>query len=86
MPFTQFFQQHDDLAYCSDICGLMNQFRIEYRKADWRLFIDLSKISLKAVLLHNGNTYASLPLAHSVEMKETYDNMKILLKEIKYDN
>jgi hypothetical protein len=32
------------------------------------LFIDSSKISLKAVLLHNWNKYPSVPLAHAVNM------------------
>jgi len=48
-------------------------------------FIDSCKRSLKAVLLHNGNDLASIPVAHSVEMNETYDNMKRLLGAIKYD-
>lgn len=34
-------------------------------------FYKLIKTSLKGVLLHNGNTYASLPVAHSVHMKES---------------
>jgi len=32
---------------------LMNEFGIEYKKEEWRLFIDSSKTSLKVVLLHN---------------------------------
>ncbi|KAJ8884845.1 hypothetical protein PR048_011041 [Dryococelus australis] len=43
-----------------------------------RLFIDSSKTCLKAVLLHNGNTYSTLPVAHSVHMKESYENLYIL--------
>lgn len=62
--FSQFFEQENDLVYCSDIPGLMNEFGIEYNKEEWRLIIDSSKTSLKAVLLHNGNTYASLPVGH----------------------
>jgi hypothetical protein len=38
---------------------------------EWRLFIDSSKVTLKAVLLHNGNKYPSVPLAHVVNMKES---------------
>jgi len=48
----------------------------------WRLFIDSSKASLKAVLLHNGNIPASVPVGHSVHMKETYENLKLLLDKI----
>ena len=38
-----------------------------------------------AVLLHNGNKYPSLPLAHSVLIKETYENVKPVLNALKYD-
>ena len=51
---------------------------------EWRVFIDSCKASLKCVLLHNGNRYASVPLGHSVHLKETYQNMKMLLTKIKY--
>jgi hypothetical protein len=51
----------------------------------WRLFIDSSKVSLKVVLLHNGNRYHSIPLAHVANMEETYESMKLLLGKIKRD-
>lgn len=82
--FSNFFVQEGDLVYCSDIPGLMNEFGVEYKKEDWRLFIDSSKTSLKAVLLHNGNTYASIPVGHSVHMKESYENLEIVLNKIGY--
>ena len=53
-----------------------------YSASDWRLFIDSSEQSLKAVLLHNGNVYPiypSIPTAHSVWMKEDRESVKILL-------
>ena len=37
------------------------------------------------MLLHNGNELASLPVAQSVQMKETYENMKTLINKHKYD-
>jgi hypothetical protein len=49
-----------------------------------RDFVDSSKFSLKVVLLHNGNIHPSIPIAHSVHMKETYENMYLLLKGINY--
>ena len=61
----------------------MNEFGIEYKKEDRRLFIDSSKTGFKGVLLHNGNAYVSLSIAHSVHMKETYENLnkqKVLQK------
>ena len=37
------------------------------------------------ILLHNGNGYLSVPLAHAANMKESYESMKLLLGKIKYD-
>jgi len=50
-----------------------------------RLFIDSSKVSLKVVLLQNGNKFPSVPLAHVANMKESYESMKLLLRNTKYD-
>jgi len=83
--FVNFFTTEDKLVYCNNIEGLMSELGASYEASDWRLFIDSSKRSLKAVLLHNGNELSSIPVTHSVEMKETYDNMKLLLTSIKYD-
>jgi len=41
----------------------------------WRLFIDSSNVSLKVVLLHNGNGFPSVPLADTVNMKESYERI-----------
>jgi hypothetical protein len=49
------------------------------------MFITFSKVSLKAMFLHNGNKYLSVPLAHAVNMKESYENMKLLLEKIHYE-
>ena len=48
------------------------------------MFIDNSVKILKAVLLHNGNKFPSIPLGHSVHMKEEYENVKALLDMINY--
>lgn len=81
-----FFTVDGPLCYCHDIHGLFTELSQTYAASDWRLFIDSSQRSLKAVLLHNGNIKPSIPIAHSVHLKETYDNMDILLKAIKYDS
>lgn len=52
---------------------------------EWRLFIDASKTSLKAVLLHNGNVLPLILVAQTAHMQETYDNMEQLLRCINYD-
>ncbi|UYV67878.1 K02A2.6-like [Cordylochernes scorpioides] len=49
------------------------------------IFVDSSKISLKAVLLHNENKFPSVPIANASNMKETYENMRMLLKKIEYE-
>lgn len=56
----------------------------EYNPEHWRLFIDSSKRSLKCVLLHNGNKFASVPIGHSTKLKEEYQNIKIVLEKISY--
>jgi hypothetical protein len=56
----------------------------DYQPHDWRLFIDSSVVSLKAVLLYNGNTRPSVPIAHAVDMKETYETMEMVLNMVKY--
>lgn len=56
-----------------------------YDAKDWRLFIDSSKRSIKAVLLHNTNVYAPIPLAHSTVMQEKYENIGVLFQKINYD-
>jgi hypothetical protein len=56
----------------------MQKFGIEYKVNEWRLFIDSSKRSLEAVLLHSGNNYVSLPIGHSVHLKK-YENLELAL-------
>ncbi|GFX08255.1 uncharacterized protein TNCV_3267451 [Trichonephila clavipes] len=58
----------------------------KYLPSDWRLFIDSSKRSLKCVLLNNGNKYGSIPIAHSVTLKEEYVNIAKVMETIKYQD
>ena len=37
------------------------------------------------MLLHNGNKYGSIPIAHSVREKEIYESIKIVLELISYN-
>ena len=84
--FQKFFKAEGGLVYCCDINGLVLYMGMDYNAAEWRMFVDSSKRSLKAVLLYNGNTVASLPIAHSVTLKETYETLKTLLTSVKYDD
>ena len=66
-----------------NVGGLLECLGIEiYDPNQWRLFIDSSKRSLKCVLLHNGNKYGSVPLAHSTTMKEKYEEIRLVLEKI----
>ena len=82
--FTKFFTQVDSLIFCSDIDGLLSVLGIEHDPREWRLFIDASILSLKTVLLHNGNRYPSVPVGYAAHMKEAHENMQQLLKHIQY--
>ena len=63
----------------------MEASNFKYDPAEWRLFIDSSKRSLKAVLMNKGNKLASVPIGHAVHMKESYESMQLLLKKINYE-
>ena len=65
--------------YCLNVAGLLQAMGCVYDPTEWRLFIDSSKANLKCVLLHNGNRYASMPIGHSVHLKQTYEYMNITL-------
>ena len=82
--YIRFFAMEHSLVYCVDIQGLIEKLGTVYNPSDWRLFIEESKSSLKADLLHNRNQFGSIPLAHSTCMKESYENMKILLSKLQY--
>ena len=76
----------NSLVYCVDIQGLTEKLGTVYNPSDWRLFIDASNSSPKAVLLHNTNQFASIPLAHLTRMNESYKNMKLLLGKLQYSS
>lgn len=86
--FTNFFKSIDNnsLAFCIDIRGLILTMHHEYKPEYWRLFIDSSKSSLKAVLLHMTNTKNSVPIALSTNTKETYLSLKKILDVVKYND
>ena len=82
---SPFFKIEGTLVVCCNIDGLMGALNISHNPSQWRLFIDSSKTSLKAVLLHNGNELPSIPLGYGPQMKETYENMQKLLLCLQYD-
>ena len=81
----EFFTMEGTLVACKDVDDLFKALNMSHRSDEWRLFIDSSKVSLKAVLLHNGNVLPSIPVAHAFAIKESDDSKKQLLQCIKYD-
>jgi hypothetical protein len=84
--FRQYFRldKEASLIYCNDVNGLIAAMGLAYNPTEWRLFVDSSSRSLKAVLLFNGNEVASVPVGHSVQMSESYNNMELLLRNLNY--
>jgi len=39
----------------------------------------MSSLKVPVVSLNNGKRYASVPVGHSVQLKDTYENMSMLL-------
>jgi len=58
--FSNFFSRQDGLCFCNNVAGLFEAIGITCNPSEWRLFINSSSRSLKAVLLHNGNNYPYL--------------------------
>jgi len=77
-----FFRVEGPMVFYHDFNGLFRGLKQEQNSSDCQLFIDSLQWSLKAVLLHNGNPKHSIPIAHSVRLKESYDNMIVILKAI----
>lgn len=84
--FSFFFSLSSGMAYCHDVNGLFEKLSFEHVPANWRLFIDASTTSLKAVLLHNGNKYPSIPVCYAPNIKESYETVKLLLEKINYNH
>lgn len=87
--YAEFYNVHKEdnfeLVFCADVNGLFGMFGIAHVPNEWRLFIDGSTQSLKAVLLHNGNVHPSIPIAYALNFKETYENMETLLDNINWN-
>ena len=73
---AKFVSMKGELVYCTDVCGIMQEFGYSHTPEELRLFIDSSKLSLKAILLPNGNMLPSISVGYTAHMKETYENVK----------
>jgi hypothetical protein len=47
----------------------------QYVPVEWRVCTDSSKVSLKAVLLHSGNKFPCVMVAHAANIKKSYENI-----------
>lgn len=84
IELVECFDKKDNIYYCKDIPTLFKKMNQDFVVAEWRLFIDGNKRSIKVVLLHNGNTKPSIPIAYAVNIKESYDTMKEIIALIQY--
>ena len=83
---VELFPEGKDYVYCSNIYGLIEKLGLTYDSNDWRLFLDSSNRSFKAVLLHNTNQYAPITIEHSVCLNESYENVKTILNTVEYNH
>lgn len=72
-------------AYCENVSDLFAAMDIIYKPEEWRLFIDSSTTSLKAVLLHITNIKPPIPIAYSTDKSETYQSLEMILKLVNYE-
>lgn len=75
--------RENTFAFCDNIELLMKKMDITY-VAYWRLFIDSSSNSLKAVLLHKDNKLPTIPVAYSTKTSENHEIMSEILKRAEY--
>jgi len=61
----EFFTMKGTLVACKEVDGLFKALNMSHCSDEWRLFIDSSKVSIKAVLLRSGNVLPSIPFAYA---------------------
>jgi hypothetical protein len=50
-----YYSVEGEIAHRNNIQESMEKLQLEHTSGQWRLVVDSSKVSLKEVLLHNGN-------------------------------
>ena len=56
----------------------------EYLPGEWRLFVDSNIRNIKCVLLYNGHEYSLVPIRQSIHVRERYEEIKMVLNLLKY--
>jgi hypothetical protein len=67
--FEEFFSQENDLVFCNDVWCVIEAVRHQHDPTEWRLSTDPSKVVLKALLLHYGKKFPSVPHQMSLTCK-----------------
>ena len=78
---SNLFSKDREFFHCNNIFELIHMLVGKYDPSDWRLFIDSSKKSIKALPLHIGNLSPSGLIAYSTTMKETFQNLQFMLEK-----
>ena len=71
--------------FCNNVCSVIQVLGHQCDPTEWRLFLDSSKVCLKAVILHNRNKFPSVPVTHATNIKESYENTKLGLENIQFE-
>ena len=79
-----FFSLNGNISFCHDIAGLFTSVFGLYDSSEWVLFIDGSVKSLKGILLNINNEKFSVPVIYASNMKENYNNIKMILDCLHY--
>lgn len=82
--FVDYIAEKEKIVYCCGVNNLFYALRYEHNPAEWRLFIDSSKRSLKALLRHIGNFLPVYYCSIFRNTKETYEVMSSTIKSNEY--
>ena len=72
-------------AFATMLVGFVTQVEFLVSLVNGAFSLTVHQRISRQVLLRNGKKYPSLPLAHSVHLKETYENVKTVLNVLKYN-
>ena len=84
--FKDLFCQEGCVVFCNDVCSVMKVLGHECSRDQCSLLTDSSRVSLKVVLVRNGNRFSSFPFVHAANMKEIYERVKLRLGKFKMKN
>jgi len=61
---------------CNNVHDLVTTLNMDHNREEWKLFIDLSRLNLKAVLLHHGKVLPSITVLYAIKKNESHDNQE----------